>query len=103
MVAEMPTIQVVRSVDDVEIDANHWTEWRSAVARLGYSDKLQLAAERLQVLDTMSVEDVEALFRAEQIITSGEYEPLRFSHHGEPVVMSPFAVFGCDFLAFPPQ
>ncbi len=38
------------------------------------------------------------LFQSQQVFVSHAYEPLRFLHKGEPVVMSPFAVRGIEFL-----
>jgi hypothetical protein len=77
---------------------SHWQYWCEAVERTGYCSALKIAAERLRVLDSMSVEEIESLFRAAQIMESGEFEPLRFVYKGEPVITSPFSVMGCEFL-----
>jgi hypothetical protein len=51
----------------------------------------------------MSVEEVEMLFHPHQVLVSRAYEPLCFLHKGELVVISPFAVFGIEFLQPPMQ
>ena len=41
----------------------HWGEWRAAVERTGYCEALRVASERLQMLDGMNPQQVEALFK----------------------------------------
>lgn len=53
------------------MEANHWNEWRSAVERVGYCAALAKASERLQMLDEMTPEQVEELFRGNR-----ELQPL---------------------------
>lgn len=51
-------------VDQALPENTHWVEWRRAVAEKGNSDTLKIAAKSLEVLDTMSPQEVEDLFRA---------------------------------------
>ena len=40
----------------------HWHEWREAVKRTGYNSALKMASERMRILDSMRLEEVEELF-----------------------------------------
>jgi hypothetical protein len=86
------------AVNDLETTKTHWGDWNEAVSRDGLTKSLKLASKRLSILDSMSVEEVEMLFQAMEIMESGELPVLRFTHCGEPVEMSSLAVFGNDFL-----
>lgn len=98
---EVKTNSLACAVDNEDPESEsgntHWRFWCKAVERDGYNDALQLAAIRLHKLDSMSVEEVEMLFRAERA-RNGDGEPMRFMHKGEPVIMSPYAVIGAEFL-----
>jgi hypothetical protein len=37
---------------------DHWREWREAVRRTGYTDALQIAAQRLLLLDQLTLAQV---------------------------------------------
>lgn len=52
-------------VDNKVTDLQHWAAWRLAVEQTGYTRALKWASSALQILDTLSPEEVEILFKQE--------------------------------------